>query len=286
MKFRLIKFILVSYIFGVTACSSLPSKPINDEFTPETNLTKRTPLQVFDYYCSNGKQKRSLKINLVAKLIGPDNANKSLEKYNDELQDRKTRMRAAIKNIFLNGQRAKGVSDADEEYIPSHWDHETNLYGEFTYPYLNHAKYLIGQRKIKFDPEFAQQLYDIGQMKTTYTLRMPVGEQHKLFSGLRTAEIIFGEKTSLRQGLGFKFDNLGKCLFSGGTTVEDSECSGHFSSEQALRDRSLAWELIIQKGTSIQESPDQEALTFNYSINLDLGIVCAYGLSVDDLKAQ
>ena len=286
MRFRLIKFILVSFVFGGTACSSLPSRPNNDEFTPETNLTKRTPLQVFDYYCSNGKQKRSLKINLLTKLIEPDKANKSLEKYNDELRNSKANMRTAIKNIFLNGRKPKEVSGINGEYTPANLDHETNIYGEFVYPYLSHANYFIGQRKVKLDPEYAQQLYDVDQLKTGYVLRIPVVEQHRLFLGLRTPSIVYGEKESAKLGIGFVFDDTAACLQDGGTTRMSPKCTTHYTSDQALRDQSLAWELIIEKGTQVQESADQEALTYNQSINLDLGIVCAYGLSAEELKAK
>lgn len=286
MKYKWTNLTALAFALGVTACSSLPTKDSSDEFTPEANLIERTSAEAFEYYCANGKQKRSLKINLVAKLIEPDKTNKSLEKYSDELRDRKKRMRTAIKNIFLNGRHPKGVSEVNEEYSAGDWDNETNIYGEFIYPYLNHAKYFIGKRKVKFDPEFSQQIYDIQKLREGYSLRMPISEQHKLFKGLRTNEIIFGEKTSLRQGIGFKFDNLSKCLFSGGTTVEDSDCSGHFSSDQALRDQSSAWELIINQGTQVQESPDQETLTFNYLINLDLNIFCTYGIPSNSLMAH
>ncbi|OQW48519.1 MAG: hypothetical protein A4S09_04900 [Proteobacteria bacterium SG_bin7] len=214
--------------------------------------------KIFAQYCKGGKQVKSIAESFTAKILKPE-AGLPI----DEAQKLITRRKGAAKT--LAGRLF--ISYYGQDCTAGNTIGENEEIGNGVEFYKKDEKVTLAWFNFK-------SLEDLSTLGRYYSLRMPKEQQKRIFSHPSVRSEYFRPSCSEYDG----------CIGDVGYLGHNEQC--HFSASRAISDSQRAFELIAQRYTKLTHSVGKDASTINLKVELDISVLCSYGILKSDLLSK
>ena len=220
--------------------------------------TEQEAKKVFAQYCHKGKQVKTLSESFVAKILpGPKGI--PIDEAEAILTKRKNGARKLASQIYY-----------------THYDQECSAQGTIAdgVELADGVEFYRGKNKIQLAWYDLPTLETLDVLRRHYTLRMPIAEQKKIFVSDKVREEYFRPSCSEYDG----------CIGDVGYFGHNASCK--FSASRAISDMQRVYEVIGQRFSTMTNAPGKHPNEINFKVDLDITVICSYGILKSDLLSK
>lgn len=220
--------------------------------------TEEEAKKVFAQYCHKGKQIKALSESFVAKIL-PATKGIAIDEAEAILTKRKNGARKLASQIYF-----------------THYDQECSAQGNIAdgVELAEGVEFYRGKNKIQLAWYDLPSLETLDVLRRHYTLRMPIAEQKKIFVSDKVRDEYFHASCSDYDG----------CIGDVGYFGYNASCK--FSAARAISDSQRIYEVIGQRFSTMTNAPGKISTEINFKVDLDISVICAYGILKSDLLSK
>lgn len=233
-------------------------------FSP-THAAELTGSAFFNQYCVKRKQVKSLSELITVKVL-PAPKGLPLDEAERILKKRRAAARTLVKMIYRS-QRSCFEHDCSDKIRKAANSGQHNYYPDL----FEGLEFYAGAKLTKLSSEELPSLAVIKELKKSYAFRIPFEEQEKLFGF---------------EPQGFFMDGKPQCgndERSGDFIGLNDECK--FRASTSILHTAYGFDSMTSRFNRVTESTD-DPNSIKFKIDLDLSILCAYGILKSELLSK
>lgn len=211
----------------------------------------------FDSFCKKGQQIKKLNERITV-LLPRTPSGVPLDIVQKDQKRYRSNARRLMRELFLYKPNVYGQSTT--------WEN-TDLSKKLEF-YRN-------DEKVNLSWAHLQSLKILHNLYEEYTFRIPLKTQKNLFNSGRVPRRYFRKQCITHNDV--FYGHVGFLGLNG-------DCK--FSASAMIKDKVRAWEALKYEYTSVKESPSKDPRELKFEIELDLSLLCKYGIKTEDLYSK